>query len=233
MITNNGAFITEASSQYKSTYNCRETRLHYNLSKKELSFIEKSSKRLFDIAFSTVMLLFIFPVLFIVVALVNLVSSHHRYPIFFKQKRTGLHGKTFYCYKFRSMKLNQHAHSKQAEVNDPRVTKFGFFLRKYSLDEIPQFYNVLIGNMSVVGPRPHMLRHTVEYSSLIPRYMERHLVKPGITGYAQITGYRGETKQLHQMEGRVQRDLWYIQNRSLWLDLKIIVFTPGGMRSHV
>ena len=113
----------------------------------------------------------------------------------------------------------------QATKNDTRVTSIGKFLRKTSLDEFPQFFNVLIGNMSIVGPRPHMLKHTKEYSTLIEKYMVRQLVKPGITGVAQVRGFRGETKKLSEMEGRVRLDVWYIENWSIWLDLNIIFQT--------
>ena len=158
---------------------------------------------------------------------------HHRYryqailpgPIFFKQKRSGENGNEFWCYKFRSMRVNIDSDELQATANDPRKTKIGDFIRKASIDELPQFINVLLGQMSVVGPRPHMLKHTEEYSRLIDKYMVRHLVKPGITGWAQVTGYRGETKELWQMEGRVQRDVWYLEHWTFLLDLYIIYKT--------
>ena len=152
-----------------------------------------------------------------------------RGPVLFRQKRTGLYGKIFECYKFRTMHINEEADRLQAVKNDPRTTWIGSFLRRTNLDEIPQFINVLTGDMSVVGPRPHMLRHTEQYSILIDKYMIRHLVKPGITGWAQITGYRGETRTLEQMEGRVKRDVWYLENWSFFLDLKIIIVTIINM----
>ena len=123
------------------------------------------------------------------------------------------------------MSNNENADSQQATKGDARITRIGQFLRKTSLDEFPQFFNVLMGDMSVVGPRPHMLLHTEEYSVLINKYMVRQLVKPGITGAAQIRGYRGETKELHDMEGRVRLDVWYIENWSLALDINIIIST--------
>lgn len=134
--------------------------------------------------------------------------------------------------------MNAQADSLQAVKDDPRKTKVGDFLRRTNLDEFPQFINVLRGEMSVVGPRPHMLKHTEQYSALIDKYMVRHLVKPGVTGWAQVTGYRGETKTLEQMEGRVKRDVWYIENWSFFLDLKIIVVTwsqyvQGGKELHI
>jgi len=184
-------------------------------------------KRTFDLVFSFTFLLLVFPWLYLVFGMLIKLSSPG--PIIFKQLRTGIYGKEFYCYKFRSMKLNTDADEKQAEKDDPRKTKIGIFLRKTNLDEIPQFYNVLKGDMSVVGPRPHMLRHTEIYSMLIDKYMVRHLVKPGITGWAQVNGYRGETKTMEQMEGRVKRDVWYIENWSFLLDLKIVFVTVINM----
>ncbi len=146
-------------------------------------------------------------------------------PVFFRQLRTGIDGHDFYCYKFRSMHVNTDADRLQATKDDPRKFPFGDFMRKTNIDELPQFWNVLIGNMSIVGPRPHMLAHTEQYDKLIDKYMVRHFVKPGITGWAQVTGFRGETSELWQMEGRVERDIWYIQHWSFWLDLRIIWMT--------
>ena len=127
------------------------------------------------------------------------------------------------------MEVNKLSNEKQAEKNDPRTTKIGQFLRRSNLDEIPQFYNVLRGDMSVVGPRPHMLKHTELYSIIIDKYMVRHLIKPGITGWAQVNGYRGETKTMEQMEGRVMHDVWYLENWTFLLDLKIILVTILNM----
>lgn len=123
------------------------------------------------------------------------------------------------------MRVNKDSDKVQATLNDPRKTRLGNFMRKTSIDELPQFINVLLGDMSVVGPRPHMLKHTEEYSKLIDKYMVRHLVKPGITGWAQVTGFRGETKELWQMEGRVERDIWYLEHQTFMLDLYIIYKT--------
>jgi len=184
-------------------------------------------KRAFDIVFSVLVLIFCFPPLFIIVGFLIKVSS--RGPILFKQKRTGQYGQIFECYKFRTMTINKEADSKQAEKDDPRTTKIGSFLRRTNLDEFPQFVNVIMGDMSVVGPRPHMLMHTALYSQLVDKYMIRHLVKPGITGWAQITGYRGETRTLEQMEGRIKRDVWYLENWSFFLDLKIVFVTIINM----
>jgi putative colanic acid biosynthesis UDP-glucose lipid carrier transferase len=187
----------------------------------------RALKRVFDIFFSLAILLTIFPILYIVVGILIKLSSPG--PILFTQKRTGLYGQDFMCYKFRTMKVNEDTDLLQAVKNDPRKTKIGDFLRRTNLDEFPQFINVLLGNMSVVGPRPHMLKHTDQYSALIDKYMVRHLVKPGVTGWAQVTGYRGETKTLEQMEGRVKRDVWYIENWTFFLDIKIIVVTVLNM----
>ena len=151
-----------------------------------------------------------------------LIKLNSRGPVFFVQERSGRDNKPFPCYKFRTMYVNDNAHTMQACKNDSRITKVGAFLRKTSLDEFPQFFNVLLGNMSVVGPRPHMLSHTEQYSELINNFLVRHYAKPGITGWAQVNGYRGETKELADMEGRVEHDIWYIENWSLLLDVKIV-----------
>lgn len=184
--------------------------------------INRVVKRAFDIVVSG-LFLSISPVIFIPIAVAIKLSSPG--PIFFKQKRTGYKGNEFTCLKFRTMKVNAAADTRQATKDDPRKTRVGNFLRRTSLDELPQFVNVLVGDMSIVGPRPHMVKQTADYSRIIDRYMLRHLVKPGITGWAQVTGYRGATKELWQMEGRVERDVWYIENWSLLLDIKIMVRT--------
>lgn len=180
-------------------------------------------KRIFDVIFSLVLILFVFSWLFPLIALAIKVDS--RGPVFFKQKRTGKDNVDFLCWKFRTMYVNNDADHKQATKNDCRVTSVGAFLRKTSLDELPQFLNVLQGTMSVVGPRPHMLKHTQEYSRLIKKFMVRHHVKPGITGLAQSKGYRGETRNLIEMKNRVTLDRFYIENWSFILDLKIIIAT--------
>lgn len=189
--------------------------------------VNRIMKRSFDIIFSALFLCTIFPFLFLFLGLAIKISSPG--PVFFRQKRTGVDGKDFYCWKFRSMKVNQDSDKVQATKDDPRKTVIGEFMRKTNLDEMPQFINVLSGDMSIVGPRPHMLKHTEEYSLLINRYMIRHFVKPGITGWAQVTGYRGETKRLEEMEGRVKADIWYIENWNFWLDLHIIIKTVANM----
>jgi putative colanic acid biosysnthesis UDP-glucose lipid carrier transferase len=181
------------------------------------------AKRLFDVIFSSALIVFLFSWLFPIIALAIKVDS--RGPVFFKQKRTGKDNQDFWCLKFRTMHLNSDADHKQATKFDCRITTIGSFLRKTSLDELPQFLNVLHGSMSVVGPRPHMLKHTEEYSRLIKKFMVRHNVKPGITGLAQSKGYRGETKDLIEMKNRVKLDRFYVENWSFVLDLKIIVAT--------
>lgn len=180
-------------------------------------------KRVFDILFSSAFLILIMTWLLPVVALIIKLDS--KGPVFFLQLRSGQNNKSFKCMKFRTMIVNQDSDNKQATKDDPRITKLGHFLRKTSIDELPQFINVFIGNMSVVGPRPHMLKHTEEYSKLIERFLGRHYVKPGITGLAQCMGYRGETKDLADMENRVRLDRYYIENWTFWLDIKIIFLT--------
>lgn len=196
-----------------------------------LSFsVNRFIKRSFDVAFSLCFLITVFLPIFIVVGIITKITSPG--PIFFKQKRHGLDGKEFYIYKFRSMKVNADSDTKQATADDPRKTKFGDFLRKSSLDELPQFINVFLGDMSIVGPRPHMIKHTEKYSKLIKTYMVRHLIKPGITGWAQVTGFRGETKELSEMEGRVKADIWYMEHWTFTLDLYIIYKTVANVVSR-
>ena len=184
-------------------------------------------KRLFDIAFSSLVLLFVFLPIFVVSAI--LIKRQSPGPIFFRQKRTGMDGKDFWCLKFRSMHVNDQADSQQATADDPRRFAYGAFMRRTNIDELPQFVNVLLGDMSVVGPRPHMLKHTERYGALIKRYMVRHLAKPGITGWAQVNGLRGETRELRDMERRVRHDIWYVEHWNFWLDLRIIVKTVANM----
>lgn len=180
-------------------------------------------KRALDLGISIFFLVFFFPWILMIVAIIMKLTMPG--PIFFKQKRTGFEGKTFTCYKFRSMKVNNDSDKVQATKDDPRKTRWGEIMRRTNIDELPQFMNVFLGNMSVVGPRPHMVSHTETYSNLISKYMMRHFAKPGITGWAQVTGFRGETKELWQMEARVEADVWYIENWSFWLDVRIIYMT--------
>lgn len=179
-------------------------------------------KRVADIFFS---ILFLIPTILLLPFIAIIIKRQSPGPVFFRQLRTGLDGHVFYCYKFRSMHVNSDADRLQATEDDPRKFPFGDFMRKTNIDELPQFWNVLVGDMSIVGPRPHMLAHTEQYSQLIQKYMVRHFVKPGITGWAQVRGFRGETRELWQMEGRIKHDIWYIQHWSFWLDLRIIWMT--------
>ena len=184
-------------------------------------------KKLFDVVFGLCVIVLVFSWLFPILMIMVKASSSG--PIFFRQKRSGEDNRDFTCLKFRTMRVNKLADELQATASDPRITKLGAFMRKTNLDELPQFFNVLWGNMSAVGPRPHMLKHTEEYSALIDNYLVRHFAKPGITGWAQVNGYRGETKELIDMKKRVQFDIWYIENWSLLLDLKIIWLTVKNM----
>lgn len=179
-------------------------------------------KRLFDLLLSSVIII-LSPLWYLPIALLVKLSSPG--PVLFKQKRTGYMGKEFYCLKFRTMRPNADSDKVQATADDPRITRIGHFLRRTSLDELPQIFNIFKGEMSFVGPRPHMLKHTRDYSLLIDKYMVRHFAKPGLTGWAQINGYRGETRELWQMEKRVEYDIWYIENWNILLDLKIIFLT--------
>jgi Undecaprenyl-phosphate glucose phosphotransferase len=184
-------------------------------------------KRFFDIVFSLTVIIFIFSWLFPVLFL--LIRLDSKGPVIFKQLRSGIDNNYFYCLKFRTMKVNSDCDLKQAVENDSRITIIGSFLRKTSIDEFPQFLNVLIGEMSIVGPRPHMIKHTNDFSDSIGNYMVRHLVKPGITGAAQANGFRGEIVQFEDIKKRVEYDVWYIENWSLLLDLKLIVLTIVNM----
>lgn len=180
-------------------------------------------KRLFDIIASSLVIIFILSWLTPLLSLIIWIESTGS--VFFIQERTGKDNKTFRCIKFKSMFASKDANTKQASRNDARITKIGAFLRRNNLDEFPQFLNVLAGQMSIVGPRPHMIKHTDEYSKSVNKYMVRQFLKPGITGWAQVNGLRGETQTLLQMEKRVEHDLWYLENWSLWLDIKIIFMT--------
>jgi putative colanic acid biosynthesis UDP-glucose lipid carrier transferase len=183
-------------------------------------------KRIFDILFSLTVILTVFPFIVPIIALAIKLDS--KGPIIFKQLRPGKKNKLFECYKFRTMTVNNSTEL-QAKMNDPRITRVGKFLRKTNLDELPQFVNVLLGNMSVVGPRPNMVSQLEEYSRTIDRYKVRHFVTPGITGYAQVNGFRGETREPGLMEKRVEYDVMYLENWSLSLDIKIIFLTIWNM----
>jgi putative colanic acid biosynthesis UDP-glucose lipid carrier transferase len=185
--------------------------------------VNRILKRIFDFVFALLVVLLIFTWLFPIIAI--LVKLNSRGPVFFRQLRSGRNNYTFYCLKFRTMRVNTDSDKLQATRGDSRITKIGRFLRKTSIDELPQFFNVLIGSMSVVGPRPHMIKHTEQYSNDIDNFMVRHYLKPGITGWAQVNGFRGETKKLEDMERRVQHDLFYLENWNVLLDIKIILLT--------
>lgn len=180
-------------------------------------------KRFFDVIVSSLVIIFILSWMIPLIGLLIWIDS--KGPIFFIQTRSGKDNRSFGCIKFRSMKINKESHNLQATKDDPRITKIGAFLRRTSLDEFPQFLNVFMGDMSIVGPRPHMLKHTTDYSTRINKYMVRHFMKPGITGWAQVNGFRGETRTLWDMEGRVEYDIWYMENWNLWLDTRIMFLT--------
>ncbi len=180
-------------------------------------------KRSFDLALSLFIIIGILSWLTPILAI--LIRLESKGPVFFKQRRNGLDYKEFYCYKFRSMRPNPEAHLHQIRKGDPRVTKIGKFIRKTSIDELPQFINVLKGEMSVVGPRPHMVSHTHMYAEKIDKFMVRHFIKPGITGLAQVSGYRGEVEDDNFITNRVKYDIFYLENWSLLLDLKIVFQT--------
>ncbi len=184
--------------------------------------LNKAIKRGFDLLVSSFVLL-CSPIVFLPIAIGVKLSSPG--PVFFRQERTGYRGKSFQCLKFRSMRVNDKSDTLQATKDDPRKTKFGNFIRKTSLDELPQFINVFKGDMSIVGPRPHMVQQTHEYSELIDKYMLRHTIKPGITGWAQVNGFRGPTDELWKMEKRVELDVWYTENWNFMLDIKIMFLT--------
>jgi putative colanic acid biosynthesis UDP-glucose lipid carrier transferase len=180
-------------------------------------------KRVFDLIFATLVILGLLSWLTPLLAII--ISLESKGPIFFRQKRNGIDNKEFFCYKFRSMALNSDADRFQASKNDMRITKVGRFIRRTSIDELPQFYNVFFGDMSVVGPRPHMVKHTNEYANKVDKYMLRHFVKPGITGLAQVRGYRGEIESEADILNRIKFDIFYIENWSLFLDIKIVIQT--------
>jgi len=219
-------FVPENQYLYKFRKNLESVGSLVVINPQEIPLDDLNSrfiKRAFDIIFSLLVIIFIitwlFPLIFILIKLTS------RGPAFFLQKRTGINNKTFKCVKFRSMCISKDADEKQATLGDNRITTIGRFLRKYSIDEFPQFFNVLFGQMSIVGPRPHMLRHTDLYSELIDFYRVRHYVKPGITGWAQVNGYRGETDELWKMQKRVEYDMNYLDNWTFLWDIKIILMT--------
>jgi putative colanic acid biosynthesis UDP-glucose lipid carrier transferase len=183
----------------------------------------KYSKRIFDILVSSFVILFILSWLFPLLYLLNKLES--KGPVIFRQLRHGYNKKSFWCYKFRSMTVNKEANSQMCIRNDLRVTRVGRFLRKTSIDELPQFLNVLFGDMSVIGPRPHMELHTIKYQKDVDKYLVRHFAKPGITGLAQVRGYRGEIIRKSDIINRTRMDILYLERWSFLLDLKIMYKT--------
>ncbi len=219
-------FIPDFQDMHLLNHRMSEVADHYaiDLSVSPMSGMSRFLKRSEDIVIGLLISLLILPVCFAIALAIKMNSPG---PVLFKQYREGSNGRFFKVYKFRSMYVHQEEGDQvtQAQKNDSRITSVGAFLRRTSLDELPQFYNVLQGRMSIVGPRPHALAHNDQYKKLVESYMRRHKVKPGITGWAQVNGLRGETDTLHKMQRRVEHDLWYIDNWSLWLDLKIIFLT--------
>ena len=187
-----------------------------------MSFEQRCIKRAGDLFLSTLALVILSPVFLITALAIKLEDGG---PVFYRQERVTFGGRIFEVLKFRSMRVNADADKVQATKDDPRKTKWGNIMRKTNIDELPQFINVLLGDMSIVGPRPHMVKHTEEYGALVDKYMVRHYAKPGITGWAQVTGSRGETSELWMMEERIKKDIWYVENWSLLLDIKIIIKT--------
>ncbi len=182
-------------------------------------------KRVMDITVAMIFITAVMSWLYPIVALLIKLTS--RGPVFFIQKRTGYKGMEFDCFKFRTMYVNAEADTKQATTNDKRITLVGKFLRMTHLDETPQFFNVLLGDMSIVGPRPHMLYHTRYYSQFIPYYNLRHEAVPGMTGMAQVKGYIGEITAERELRKRVQWDIYYLKNRSIWMDISLVFTTFG------
>ena len=188
--------------------------------------MQKAVKRIFDVVFALLVLAVLAPVWIVLAIWIALTSPGG---VFFRQKRTGYKGCEFDMLKYSTMYINQEADTLQATGNDPRITPVGRFLRRSSLDELPQLWNVVIGDMSVIGPRPHMLSHTDYYAPRISDYMRRHDMRPGLTGYAQVRGFRGATPDIKDMENRVRADLEYVDKFSLWLDVKILFLTVWKM----
>ncbi|WP_344821478.1 sugar transferase [Rurimicrobium arvi] len=182
--------------------------------------IHQMAKRAFDIVFSLLVIVIVFPIVFPIVFIA--IKLEGKGSIFFIQKRNGLNNSVFDCIKFRTMVKNAHADTKAAVTNDDRITRVGKFLRNSSIDELPQFINVLKGDMSVVGPRPHMISDNEKFEKIATNYQQRHLVKPGITGLAQINGYKGHVNTVQDVKARTIIDLKYVQNQSFWLDITII-----------
>jgi putative colanic acid biosynthesis UDP-glucose lipid carrier transferase len=196
---------------------------------KDLSgdFSKRLLKRVFDLVFSLVTVIFFLSWMFPVLAIMIKLDS--KGPVFFRQLRHGRGNRHFYCYKFRTMVINDEADIKQATQDDSRVTRIGKFLRRTSMDELPQVFNVILGNMSIVGPRPHAVPMNIEFAKEIDNFMVRHAVKPGITGLAQAKGYRGEIKNFYDIYSRFKLDYFYVRNWCLLLDIKIVIETANSL----
>ena len=196
-------------------------RINYkNLLQNKKSYLIQ--KRIFDIFFSVIALTFLLLIYPVIAILIKCTSKG---PVLFRQKRVGFLGSTFYCYKFRTMVVNREAHSQQAIENDPRITRVGYFLRITNIDELPQFFNVLLGDMTIVGPRPHMHKDCYDFSKVVEDYKFRNFVKPGITGLAQVKGCRGPATTFEAIFKRYQWDSFYVRNFGFWLDMRIIKLT--------
>jgi putative colanic acid biosynthesis UDP-glucose lipid carrier transferase len=218
--------INNTAGQYEKTSTLSYFKISY-LSKNQPDLAKPRHtliiKRAFDIIVSLIVIAGLLSWLLPLLAL--LIKLNSKGPIFFVQKRVGAFGKTFNCYKLRTMVVNEQADIRQAETNDPRITDFGMFLRSSCFDELPQFFNVLIGDMSIVGPRPHMLKDCNEFSKIIRSYESRNLVKPGITGMAQVKGLRGKTNNFYDVAHRYKWDMFYVRNLSFILDMRIMKLT--------
>ena len=202
----------------------------FQVQSEPLGMLERIMKRSFDVIFASLALLFLSPMLLVVAAAIRIDSPG---PIFFQQRRRGHANRPFQIIKFRSMTVMEDGPDiRQATKADPRITRVGAYIRAFSIDELPQFLNVIRGDMSVVGPRPHAVAHDDVYDRMIAEYAARRHVKPGVTGWAQVNGYRGETPTIEAMQQRVSHDLWYIDNWSVWLDVKIVVRTMFALRGH-
>jgi putative colanic acid biosysnthesis UDP-glucose lipid carrier transferase len=210
-------------NHYQQTLTIRKKHFRALPAFKDQNRLSRVTKRSFDIIFSLLVIVFILSWMLPILALLVKLSS--KGPVFFIQERIGAKGQIFKCFKLRSMVVNAQANVKQAAANDPRITPIGRFLRDSCMDELPQFINVLIGDMSIVGPRPHMVKDCEDFSKLVSNYGYRHSVKPGITGMAQVKGYRGETHCIHDISHRYRWDVFYVNNYSFLLDIKIIYRT--------
>lgn len=220
--------LTERKPRLKSIYGKGGTHRSFP----EVFFDESQQvlKRTFDLFFSFGLVLFVFSWMFPIIGMLIKLSSEG--PVIFKQLRHGKDNIPFYCYKFRTMYINEQADTQQATKDDPRVTWIGKFLRKTSMDELPQFFNVIKGEMSIVGPRPHAVPMNYKFSAEIDNFMFRHTVKPGITGLAQAKGFRGETRDFYDIYSRCKLDIFYVNNWSPLLDLKIIIWTILSLLLH-